>query len=341
MALFTDEELGIQSEFPCEYVPGFLSKEEANALHARFIGWLYCDRVIQKSGLVQKRKGVVFATNPDHTQVRGTYDEMLQTVDEDHCDGPCLPLSDAPGEIHSLRERLSKHAGMDINFLAIVHYLDHTVQIGWHKHSEDDGCDTPALIVSTGQARPFHVGKQRRMPMLPSGNRQAPEPFANERWSKIAEPGSLIVLPSEFNYTHWHAILPERFPCGPRISVVGKHLFAPGVFSIKARRFPRYAKYVGCKFAQYEGTVYGNDHKPFEGHRSPIVPNQLPAEEKEKLFRAYAEKRMQEPRFREQAIKELRGKHLLCWCIQDGPERAPFCHARVWLEIVNKEGMQI
>lgn len=45
---------------------------------------------------------------------------------------------------------------------------------------------------------------------------------------------------------------------------------------------------------------------------------------------------MGNPAFRAQAIKELRGKHLLCWCIQEGPERAPFCHARVWLELVNK-----
>jgi len=56
----------------------------------------------------------------------------------------------------------------------------------------------------------------------------------------------------------------------------------------------------------------------------------------EEEFRHCAENKMFDDAFREQALKELRGKHLLCWCIQDGPERAPFCHARVWLEIVNK-----
>jgi len=40
--------------------------------------------------------------------------------------------------------------------------------------------------------------------------------------------------------------------------------------------------------------------------------------------------------FRAQAIKDLRGKHLLCWCVQRGPERAPFCHARVWKDVVNR-----
>jgi len=42
------------------------------------------------------------------------------------------------------------------------------------------------------------------------------------------------------------------------------------------------------------------------------------------------------PAFRAQAIKELRGKHLLCWCPQDGPDREEFCHARVWKEVVNR-----
>jgi hypothetical protein len=41
-----------------------------------------------------------------------------------------------------------------------------------------------------------------------------------------------------------------------------------------------------------------------------------------------------------QAIKDVRGKHLLCWCYQDSPERAPFRHARVWLEVVNKAGLE-
>jgi hypothetical protein len=52
-------------------------------------------------------------------------------------------------------------------------------------------------------------------------------------------------------------------------------------------------------------------------------------------FRAYAERKMQEPAFRERAMKELRGKDLLCWCVQEGPKRAEFCHARVWVELVN------
>jgi hypothetical protein len=87
--------------------------------------------------------------------------------------------------------------------------------------------------------------------------------------------------------------------------------------------------YVGCKYGHYEGTIYGNAHKPLEGPY-PKAGNS------EAEIRSYAEDKMRDPAFREQAIKDLRGKHLLCWCIQDGTEPASFCHARVWLEIVNR-----
>ena len=78
-----------------------------------------------------------------------------------------------------------------------------------------------------------------------------------------------------------------------------------------------------------EGTVYGNDYEPFKGHRKPISMT-------EAGFRKYVEERLADPVFREQALTDLRGKHLLCWCKQSGPERSAFCHARVWLEAVNR-----
>jgi len=106
---------------------------------------------------------------------------------------------------------------------------------------------------------------------------------------------------------------------------------APRVFRVQEPH-PRFAVYVGCKYGLYEGSIYGNSYRPFDvdGHKnSPIAHT-------EAEFREYAEKKWLDPDFRAQAIKDLRGKHLLCWCIQDGPNRAPFCHARVWLDIVNR-----
>ena len=71
------------------------------------------------------------------------------------------------------------------------------------------------------------------------------------------------------------------------------------------------------------------------------MANCLPADVKEKRFRQYAEEKVQNPSFREQAIKDLRGRHLLCWCPQPGDSNyteGSFCHARIWLRIVNSPG---
>jgi uncharacterized Zn-finger protein len=50
-------------------------------------------------------------------------------------------------------------------------------------------------------------------------------------------------------------------------------------------------------------------------------------------FRAYALEKMKDASFAAQ-VESLRGKDLLCWCT--GRERED-CHARVWLELANRE----
>jgi hypothetical protein len=316
--------------FPCDYEPNFLNTQEADALFNRFNEWLYCGMVNSKSGLTIKRKGVSFASDINHSQVRGTYDDVFtfnKADAEDHCDGPVLPLDEAPEEILNLQRKLEQYlrtmpglAKWKLNYLSVMKYVDHTVGIDWHKHSEDDGCDTPTFIISTGADRPFHVGLINKT--------KPPKP--TEYWSRTAEHGSLIVIPASFNDTHWHAILPDKHPCGIRISVNTKCLRTPRVFSIYRRRYPRFAKYVGCKKGGFEGTIYGNDFEPMKGHFRPLAYS-------EDAFRQIVEYKMSLEHFREQAIKDLRGKHLLCWCIQDGPNKAPFCHARVWLDVVNSK----
>ena len=77
-----------------------------------------------------------------------------------------------------------------------------------------------------------------------------------------------------------------------------------------------------------EGTIFGNGTNPLVSHKGAL--------ETEEKFREYAERKMQEPEFRAK-VQELRGKHLLCWCVQAGPKRAAFCHARVWLELANRD----
>ena len=165
------------SSFPAEYTPDFLTAKEADEFYAFFNDWHYCDYLIAKSGRVQKRKGVAFAVDPNHTQVRGTADQMnlaalgtgvmygnlpSEPVDED-CNDSVLPLTrdeNTPAVLRTLQQKLTAklrsmpgYEMRTINYLSVIRYSDESVGIDWHKHSEDNGIDTPVLIVSTGATR--------------------------------------------------------------------------------------------------------------------------------------------------------------------------------------------
>ena len=94
----------------------------------------------------------------------------------------------------------------------------------------------------------------------------------------------------------------------------------PRVYSRRksAEKPPQDAVYVG------RGTPFGN---PFvigkDGTREDVI-------------RAYREWLTYQPALRERMRRELRGKHLACWC---APEA---CHADVILEVANSElGYQV
>jgi 2OG-Fe(II) oxygenase superfamily/Domain of unknown function (DUF4326) len=121
--------------------------------------------------------------------------------------------------------------------------------------------------------------------------------------------------------------------------LVGLSQSAPGAWSVPqvwdchaGKSYPPDAVYVGCRVRDRkgnvirEGTIFGNGTDPLVSHRGGLKT--------EREFREYAEQKLQDPEFREKA-KQLRGKHLLCWCVQSGPKREEFCHARVWLELLN------
>jgi hypothetical protein len=266
--------------------------------------------------------------------------------EEEHCAGHKLPSSEAPDCIRKLQvvlngvlHNMPGYEKRQINYISVMHYPNENAGINWHKHGEDNGCNTPVLLASTGEVRDLYLGKQVRGRKMSEG----PDVF----WKQPMEHGSLIVLPDAMNYTHWHAILKNTpanrkkygvpdISYGSRISINTKCMLSPTVFSLKGRH-PRWAVYVGCAGEMRtcpchkgkDGTLYGNGVNPFEGHY-PVVSNT------EAGFRAYAEERMQDATFRAQAIKDLRGRHLLCWCSQGQPFTG-WCHARVWREIVNRQ----
>jgi alkylated DNA repair dioxygenase AlkB len=100
------------------------------------------------------------------------------------------------------------------------------------------------------------------------------------------------------------------------------------------KKYTAGAVYVGCRtthpFKGYvirEGTIFGNGANPLVSHEGAL--------HSEREFRAYAIEKHKDPAFRAEAEK-LRGKDLLCWCVQEGKRRAEFCHARVWLQLINE-----
>jgi hypothetical protein len=107
----------------------------------------------------------------------------------------------------------------------------------------------------------------------------------------------------------------------------------PSVWDCHAgKNFPADAVYVGCRVLNRkggvirEGTIFGNGTNPLVSHKGALHT--------ESAFRAHAIEKLKDPLFRAEAEK-LRGRDLLCWCAQEGNRRAKFCHARVWLELIN------
>ena len=164
LGLFLRELAQAQSEnFPCEYDAHFLSKKEADDLFSRFLNWDFCTRHnVRNRQQIFKRRGVVFVSDVNHPQVQATYNPRISTytmTEEDGCVGPTLPFDDerTPDEVKSLQDKLSARIDRDVNYISVQIYPDGSSGIDWHRHSEDDGVDSPVLIVSTGEERDFHI----------------------------------------------------------------------------------------------------------------------------------------------------------------------------------------
>lgn len=114
------------------------------------------------------------------------------------------PLEDAPTAIKKLRAKLSAQEGVDINWLAVVRYVGGEDYMNWHQHREDkDHDDQRVWIVSTGGVRPFAIKPVNGGPVT----------------RYMAMPGSLIVLSSEANETHLHAVPRVKGLTGTRYAV--------------------------------------------------------------------------------------------------------------------------
>src|SRR5579863_4952008 len=108
----------------------------------------------------------------------------------------------------------------------------------------------------------------------------------------------------------------------PAVEIIGRR---SQVWDCHAgKKYPADAVYVGCRTTHpfkghviREGTIFGNGRSPLISHEGAL--------HSEREFRAYAIEKLEDPAFRAEAEK-LRGKDLLCWCVQSGKRRAEFCH---------------
>jgi len=148
------------------------------------------------------------------------------------------------------------------------------------------------------------------------------------------------------------AVAQDLIPSGT-LRKVSPQLNQPRVYSLK-RKHPKDAIYVGCagswpccKCHEQDvrsGSRYGNSYKPrkWGGHKqNPIA--KTPDEYRTKLHALWNSPEPKAVAWKERAIKDLRGKNLLCWCLQpehvDGVKvtKAEGCHARVLFEYVNRK----
>ncbi len=178
-----------------EYVENFLSREEADALFCACARLEFpMRRNPRNPKYFIRRSGVGFMEKPSaHASAAGSV----------------FPLAEAPEELKNLAEKLSAYLGNGrrVNYLSVVRYRDGNDHINWHHHKEDEGHDTPVLIVSTGAERRFSIREK--------GKPETAQHF-------VAKHGSLIVLSSAANDSDEHAVLNTKNVLGPRYSINAK-----------------------------------------------------------------------------------------------------------------------
>jgi hypothetical protein len=139
---------------------------------------------------------------------------------------------------------MSKQFNRTVNYISTIGYLNEDSSMSYHQHGEDHGHDTPVWIVSTGAARTW-------------GLREKDKPETEIRFQ--VEPGSLLILPNSYNYTHEHAVLKDKTPRAMRI--------APNMKALDDIYFPDgVPKAVGGHFP---GEV--KDYKPKPTKTSPLL----------------------------------------------------------------------
>ena len=350
-------DLKAKSKKDWRHIKGFIDKKEARALYGQLVD------------------SPDWAPNGDHpTQSFGiyygkSYDKQTRgkSMQGGRSEGEIPKL---PAFLKDLINRIEQEVECPVNYVQCHRYGP---DVSVRPHRDPGGTVVPMLTL--GQERTFQVGGTATKWAINQADREvewhvpAETPLMNQGDLLVFDGGQTIH--SMYPTTQDPAFKPNKSEW--RISIIFRwtteimRQYGPGAKGVKGSEYkkaynsdrkkwraanikprvyccragmayPPDAVYVGCKTLSQpprEGTPFGNAKNPLVPPSHPDSHHNSPIADSEKDFRAYAVKKMLDSKFRARAIKALRGKHLLCWCIQDGPNRQQFCHARVWLELVN------
>jgi alkylated DNA repair dioxygenase AlkB len=310
---------------------GYLTQVEATALFDSVVGITW-DNLFNRYGLTLYRRTKTYYEG----DLQASSNYMNAYGDKGSIP---VPFTQAPPELQALRKRLQKqYPGDPLSVCYINYYYSGNAIIGWHQDREEHGNPLPMLMATVYGSG---SGKTRNFSVL-----QMKGSTGVAAWGVPTNHGDLIETDIGFHDNYFHTVLPDKAFCLPRISLTFRNVdlsangkwfwqgVKPQVWDChKGKIYPPDAVYVGCKKQMYgklirPGSIFGNATNPLVSHHGWLKT--------EAEFRAYAIKKMLNPTFAAQ-VAALKGKDLLCWCVQTGPKRAKFCHARVWFELANPD----
>lgn len=103
---------------------------------------------------------------------------------------------------------INKEFRTNYNVCFLNYYKDEKQHLGWHADDSDHmNLAHPIAVISVGAAREIWVKPQEYKGVVPKEDRY------------LLENGSLFIMPTGFQLTHFHKIPKADRPCGGRISM--------------------------------------------------------------------------------------------------------------------------
>ncbi len=347
-----DDELKSSTQTEHKYDKGFLSKEEADALFA-LAQSLPRERPLNRlSGFKNHLRRLQMPCYSATPNFRGSENEKTNQW--------MMPLDEAPAEVKSLAEKLSKLAGKPVNYFSFVGYENEKDHIDWHQHGEDKCRDARVLIISLGEVRTFGIRKlcdECRVcddcnKKMCGGEAQPSCTKCREvhkhrktckackdksKWTLLQpEHGSLITLPDSYNNTHEHAVLDDKGPKGFRVSINTKHISAEDIAAGNGY-IPKEHRHGGPTSKTEVVHCMKDSYDVYIGRRNNRagLPESPFANRSNGDYRTYFLQKLKDDPYFPGKVLKLHGKKLGCWCKGTSRDFSQ-CHGHIVAEWADK-----